>query len=112
MEIEAPAEIRAAVAKLASVRDMPHLAAVFDLSRHGAAVHVTGQVDARVGQTCVVTLEPLETTVAEPVDVTVRAGRGRLPRLAEHERTAERARAAGTPGGRQGRSRRAGDRIR
>ena len=70
LEIEAPADVRAAVAKLASVRDMPHLAASFDLSRHGAAVHVTGQVDARVGQSCVVTLEPLETTVAEPVDVT------------------------------------------
>ena len=86
MEIEASAEIRAAVAKLASVRDMSHLAAVFDLSRHGAAVHITGQVDARVGQSCVVTLEPLETTVAEPVDVTFAPAAAIAP-LAEHERT-------------------------
>ncbi|MDP2408693.1 MAG: DUF177 domain-containing protein [Pseudolabrys sp.] len=87
MKIEATAEIRAAVAKLASVRDMPHLAASFDLSRQGAAVHITGQVDARVGQSCVVTLEPLETTVAEPVDVTFAPAAAIAPVPGDHERT-------------------------
>lgn len=69
IEIEAPADIRAEVAKLAAVREIPQLSAVFDLSRQGDGVHVAGQVGARVGQACVVTLEPLETTVDEPIDL-------------------------------------------
>lgn len=73
IEIEAPAATRAALAKLAAVRELPQLAASFDLTRHGegaaAGVHVTGQVSARVGQTCVVTLEPIESLVDEAVDL-------------------------------------------
>lgn len=61
---------RAAVARLAGVRDIPQLDAVFDLARRGRdGLHVTGTVTARVGQDCVVTLEPMESEVAEPVDV-------------------------------------------
>ena len=44
MEIEAPAATRAAVAELAAVRGLPQFAAVFDLTRQGAGVHVSGQV--------------------------------------------------------------------
>jgi Large ribosomal RNA subunit accumulation protein YceD len=69
MEVEAPAAIRAALAKLAGVRELPQLSAVFDLARHGAGVHVSGQVNALVGQTCVVTLEPIESTLEEAIDV-------------------------------------------
>jgi hypothetical protein len=43
--------------------------AVFDLTRRGAKIHVTGHVSARVTQTCVVTLEPIESNVEEAVDV-------------------------------------------
>ena len=60
LAIEAPAATRAAVAELAAVRDLPRLSAVFDLTRRGSGVHVSGQVSARVGQPCVVTLEPIE----------------------------------------------------
>ena len=67
--IEAPAATRAAVAELAAVRDLPQLSAVFDLTRQGSGVHVSGQVSARVGQTCVVTLEPIESPVEEAVDL-------------------------------------------
>jgi hypothetical protein len=67
--IEAPATVRAEIAELAAVRDLPQLSAVFDLTRLGAEVHVTGQVSARVGQTCVVTLEPIESAVEEAVDL-------------------------------------------
>ncbi len=67
--IEAPAATRAAVAELAAVRDLPRLSAVFDLTRQGSGVHVSGQVSARVGQTCVVTLEPIERAVEEAVDL-------------------------------------------
>jgi hypothetical protein len=69
MDIEASAEVRAAVAKLAGLRDLPQLAATFDLTRLGASVRVIGQVTARVGQTCVVTLEPIENRVEEAVDL-------------------------------------------
>lgn len=68
-EIEAPAEVRADIARLAGLRELPRLSAVFDLSRRGAGVQVAGTVRAAVGQTCVVTLEPLESRVEEPVDV-------------------------------------------
>lgn len=72
-EIEAPAGTRAEllrlVAGLSTVRELPSLSAVFDLTRQGARVHVTGQVKAKVGQTCVVTLEPVETDVDEHVDL-------------------------------------------
>ena len=69
IEIEAPAAARAALAELAGLRELPQLSAVFDLTRQGSAVHVRGQVSARVGQTCVVTLEPIESTLEEPVDL-------------------------------------------
>ncbi len=69
MAIEAPAAVRAELAELADVRDLPQLSAVFDLTRQGAEVRVTGQVSARVGQTCVVTLEPIESAIEEAVDL-------------------------------------------
>lgn len=71
--IEAPdavrAQVLALVAGLASVHELQKLAGVFDLTRRGGKVHVTGHVSARVTQTCVVTLEPLESDVEEEVDV-------------------------------------------
>ena len=69
LEIEAPSSVRAEVANLAGVRELPQLSAVFDLDRQGGRVQVTGQVSARVGQTCVVTLEPMECQVEEAVNV-------------------------------------------
>jgi hypothetical protein len=67
--IEAPATVLAELATLADVRELPRLSAVFDLVRLGAGVQVSGQVSARVGQTCVVTLEPIESAVEEAVDL-------------------------------------------
>jgi len=69
MEIEAAPEIRAAVAELADVDDITALSAVFDLARHGAGVQVSGRVWGRVGQTCVVTLDPVENEIDEAIDV-------------------------------------------
>jgi uncharacterized metal-binding protein YceD (DUF177 family) len=69
VEIDAPAEARAAVTELAAVRDVAHLSAELDLARRGAGVRVSGRVQARIGQTCVVTLEPVENEIDEPVDV-------------------------------------------
>jgi uncharacterized metal-binding protein YceD (DUF177 family) len=69
LEVEAPSSVRAELAELAGVRELLQLSAVFDLDRQGARVQVTGQVSARVGQICVVTLEPMECQVEEAVDV-------------------------------------------
>lgn len=69
LEIDAPEPLRAELAALAGLRELGRLSAVFDLTRRGAGVRVTGNVSARVGQTCVVTLEPVESDIDEPVDV-------------------------------------------
>ena len=70
LDIAADADIRAALAEIANLRDIAHLEASFDLRPHGAdGLHVGGEVRATVGQTCVVTLEPMESDVVEPVDL-------------------------------------------
>lgn len=68
-EIEAPDAARAAIATLAGLRGVRELTAVFDLTKSGSKVHVSGHVHGRVGQTCVVSLEPMETVIDEPIDV-------------------------------------------
>lgn len=86
MEIEAPAETRAEIARLANLRALPALSAVFHLSRPGAGVHVAGTVSAQVGQTCVVTLEPMDSAVEEPVDLlfTPQAGEAKAEEISAH----------------------------
>jgi uncharacterized metal-binding protein YceD (DUF177 family) len=69
VELMAPEPVRAELAALAGIRELPQLSAVFDLQRQGAGVQVNGQVNARVGQICVVTLEPVENAVEETVDL-------------------------------------------
>ena len=69
LELEAPEPVRAALATLAGLRSLAGLKATFDLSRRGAGVHVGGKVEAMAGQTCVVTLEPIENRVSEEVDL-------------------------------------------
>ena len=69
-DLEANAEVRAAVARMAGLRDVSRLRATFDVTRHGAGgLHVVGQVSATVGQTCVVTLEPIVNAVEAAVDL-------------------------------------------
>ncbi len=73
--IEADAEVRAILARTANLRELPRLEASFDLRRKGAGVlHVTGEVVADIGQNCVVTLDPVEQSLHEPVDVTFSPG--------------------------------------
>ena len=70
VELVADAAVRAAVAEIAGLRDLPRLQAQFELKRRGeAGLHVTGLVSATVGQTCVVTLEPLVGEIEETVDL-------------------------------------------
>ncbi len=69
-EIEAGETERQAIAALAGLRELPRLSASFDLHHtSGDQVIVTGYVRGAVGQTCVVTLEPLLNEIDEPVDV-------------------------------------------
>jgi hypothetical protein len=71
VELVADEVVRAAVARLAGVRQVPRLVAVFDVSRHGSGgLRVTGSVSATVEQTCVVTLAPVVNEVEEDVDLT------------------------------------------
>jgi uncharacterized metal-binding protein YceD (DUF177 family) len=70
VDLVADPSIRAALAKAAGLAALPRLEAGFDLTRHGReGVHVTGRVLATVGQNCVVTLEPMESEVDEPIDL-------------------------------------------
>lgn len=69
-ELRADERTRAAVASLAGVLAIPRLEAQFEVRRHGAdGLHLTGTVFATVGQTCVVSLEPIESEIAEGVDL-------------------------------------------
>jgi uncharacterized metal-binding protein YceD (DUF177 family) len=69
-EIEADQATRVAMAHAAGLRELQSARATFDLTpRSGGRVHVSGRMQARVGQTCVVTLEPLETEIDEEVDL-------------------------------------------
>lgn len=67
--IEADAEARATLARTAGLRDLPRLEASFDLRRTGAGLHVAGEVIATVGQSCVVSLEPIDKNLHEVVEL-------------------------------------------
>jgi uncharacterized metal-binding protein YceD (DUF177 family) len=70
LDVAADGGVRAAVAAAAGVNEVPQLTAAFDVARHGRdGLRVIGTVSARVCQTCVVTLDPVENEVAEHIDV-------------------------------------------
>ena len=70
LDLVADERVRTAVAKIAGLIALPRLAARFDVSPHGGGgLHVLGRVSATVGQICVVTLEPIENEIDEPIDV-------------------------------------------
>jgi len=69
-DLVADATTRAAVARIAGLRELPRLQASFEVSRRGAGgLHVAGLVSATVGQNCVVTLEPLANEIEETIDL-------------------------------------------
>ncbi len=70
VEIEADAPTREAIARTAGLRSVTELAASFDVTRHGRdGLRIAGEVRAIVGQTCVVTLEPIDNPVHEIFDL-------------------------------------------
>jgi uncharacterized metal-binding protein YceD (DUF177 family) len=67
--IAADAAERAAIAKLAGLLDIARLEADMSTVPRGDGVRVTGRVSATVGQTCVVSLEPMQSEVNEAIDL-------------------------------------------
>lgn len=60
-----------AMAEVAGVREILSASASLDVTpQSGGRYHVAGHVRARIGQTCVVTLDPIENDIDEPVDLT------------------------------------------
>ncbi|MGX1164509.1 hypothetical protein AB7M16_000775 [Bradyrhizobium sp. USDA 372] len=69
-ELEASAAERQAMSEVAGLREILSAHASFDVvPKSGGRVQVTGLVRGRVGQTCVVTLDPIETEIEEEVDL-------------------------------------------
>jgi hypothetical protein len=70
---------RQAIAAMAGLRELPRLDATFDVARSGHdGLRVSGQVSATVGQTCVVTLEPIESELTEMFDLIFKPPHGPL----------------------------------
>ena len=69
-DIEADQATRHAIADIGGVREVLSAQASFDVTpKSGGRFHVSGQVRARVGQTCVVTLDPMESDIDEAIDL-------------------------------------------
>ena len=68
-DLVADDHVRAGLAALAGVPGMRRVEAAIDVARYGNGLRATGRVSATVGQTCVVTLEPMENQVDEAIDV-------------------------------------------
>ena len=70
VDIEANAAQRKAMAEIAELRDITSAHAQFELTlQRDGRVHVAGRLQARVGQTCVVTLDPIENDIDEAIDL-------------------------------------------
>jgi cytochrome b pre-mRNA-processing protein 3 len=83
-DLVAEAPVRAAIAKVAGLRDLPRFEASFDITRRGSGLHVVGSISATVGQNCVVTLEPLANEIEETIDLVFEPPDA-LPTSAENE---------------------------
>jgi hypothetical protein len=70
LDFEADQAARKAMAEIAGLREFQSASASFDLSlKSRGCVRVSGHVRARIGQTCVVTLDPIENDIDEPIDL-------------------------------------------
>ena len=88
VDLVADEAVRAEIAKIAGLRDLPRLTASFDLTREGTdALRITGEVSATVGQNCVVTLEPIENEIREGDRSRVRVAHEGLDRRQRRERS-------------------------
>jgi hypothetical protein len=82
-EIEANQAAREAMADIAGLREILSASASLDVTpKKGGRVHVAGRVRARIGQTCVVSLDPIENDVDEAIDL-IFAPPEQIPELAD-----------------------------
>ncbi|HET6838587.1 MAG TPA: DUF177 domain-containing protein [Bradyrhizobium sp.] len=82
-EFEANRPEREALAEIAGLREILSASASFDIEpKSGGRFHVAGRVRARIGQTCVVTLDPIENDIDEPIDL-IFAPPEQIPQLAD-----------------------------
>lgn len=69
LDLVADETVRAKLCLFAGLRELLKLEAAVDLVRQGNGLRADGRVSARVGQICVVTLEPLENDIDEAFDI-------------------------------------------
>jgi hypothetical protein len=82
-DIEADRPVREAMAEAAGLREILSVSASLDVTpKGGGRFHVVGHVRARIGQTCVVSLDPIENDIDEPIDL-VFAPPEQIPDLAD-----------------------------
>ena len=68
-DLEADKAVREAIAEVGGLREVLAASASLDVTpMSGGRFHVEGRVRARIGQTCVVTLDPIENEIDEPID--------------------------------------------
>jgi hypothetical protein len=69
-DFEADQAAREAIAAAGGLREVMSASASLDVTpKSGGRVHVTGHVRARIGQTCVVTLDLIENEIDESIDL-------------------------------------------
>jgi uncharacterized metal-binding protein YceD (DUF177 family) len=82
-DLEADQTARDGMAELAGLREILSASASLDVTpERGGRFHVTGRVQARIGQTCVVTLDPIENEIDERIDL-IFAPPDQIPELAD-----------------------------
>jgi hypothetical protein len=82
-DIEAGRAAREAMAEVAGLHEILSASASLDVTPKSAGrFHVAGRVRARIGQTCVVTLDPIENDIDEPIDL-IFAPPEQIPQLAD-----------------------------
>jgi uncharacterized metal-binding protein YceD (DUF177 family) len=82
-DLKADQAICAEIADVGGLREVLSASASLDVTpMSGGRYHVEGRVRARIGQTCVVTLDPMETDIDEPIDL-IFAPPDQIPQMAD-----------------------------
>ena len=82
-DLEANQAICAGIADVGGLREVLSASASLDITpMSGGRYHVAGRVRARIGQTCVVTLDPMQTDIDETIDL-IFAPPDQIPQMAD-----------------------------
>ena len=82
-DFEAGQAVRDRMAEVGGLREIMSASASLDVTpKGGGRVQVTGRVRARIGQTCVVSLDPIENDIDEAIDL-IFAPPEQIPELAD-----------------------------